>query len=143
MQLVEEVKFDNSYSFIYSQRPGTPAAGMKDNVSDAEKKQRLNELQELLNVYATERSEKLLGSIQSCLVSGKSKKNKDEYQARTECNRVVNFDSNGIDLVVNWLIFELMMFWLTHSEEPSNTKALYNHNLNFSNLSPDRLQLLW
>ena len=71
---------------------------MKDNVSDAEKKQRLNELQELLNVYATERSEKLLGSIQSCLVSGKSKKNKDEYQARTECNRVVNFDSNGIDL---------------------------------------------
>ena len=98
MQLVEEVKFDNSYSFIYSQRPGTPAAGMKDNVSDAEKKQRLNELQELLNVYATERSEKLLGSIQSCLVSGKSKKNKDEYQARTECNRVVNFDSNGIDL---------------------------------------------
>ena len=38
MQLVEEVKFDNSYSFIYSQRPGTPAAGMKDNVSDAEKK---------------------------------------------------------------------------------------------------------
>lgn len=98
MDLVEKVKFDNSYSFIYSQRPGTPAAGMKDDVSADDKKKRLKDLQDLLNKYALERSEKLQNTIQSCLVTGKSKKDKKEYQGRTECNRVVNFPSNGIDL---------------------------------------------
>ena len=99
LELVEEVKFDKSYSFIFSPRPGTPAAKMKDEVSITEKQVRLKELQDLLNQYSKERSVELGGTVQNCMVIGKAKKHDNQLQARTECNRVVNFESNSIDLV--------------------------------------------
>lgn len=99
LELVEEVKFDKSYSFIFSPRPGTPAAKMKDEVSKTEKQVRLKELQDLLNQYSKERSVELGGTVQNCMVIGKAKKHDNQLQARTECNRVVNFECNSIDLV--------------------------------------------
>ena len=99
LELVEEVKFDKSYSFIFSPRPGTPAAKMKDELSKSEKQNRLKELQDLLNQYSRERSIELGGTVQNCMVVGKAKKHENQLQARTECNRVVNFESNSFNLV--------------------------------------------
>lgn len=91
MKLIEEVNFDVSYSFIYSQRPGTPAADMPDDVTLDEKKQRLYILQERINQHAMQFSRRMLGTVQRILVEGPSKKDLMELQGRTENNRVVNF----------------------------------------------------
>lgn len=91
LQLVESIGFDHSFSFIYSRRPGTPAAELPDSVSLATKKQRLQILQNLLVFQGQTLSKKMCGTIQSILVEGPSKKNKEELQGRTENNRVVNF----------------------------------------------------
>jgi len=99
MNIINEVKFDESYSFIYSARPDTPAAVMEDDVSQEEKKQRLNILQERLNQLAFGYSRKLVGTTQNCLVTGISKRDPGQLQARTICDRVVNFRSDSIDLV--------------------------------------------
>jgi tRNA-2-methylthio-N6-dimethylallyladenosine synthase len=99
MNLIDEVKFDASFSFIYSARPGTPASKLEDITPLIEKKERLNILQgridELQNYY----SNSLAGTIQRCLVTGVSKKNINQLQARTECNRVVNFDFQNINIL--------------------------------------------
>ena len=99
MNIINEVKFDESYSFIYSARPDTPAATMEDNVSNDEKKERLNILQARLNQLSYGYSRKMVGSLQQCLVTGISKKDPGQLQARTICDRVVNFRSDSIDLV--------------------------------------------
>ncbi|MBS36332.1 MAG: tRNA (N6-isopentenyl adenosine(37)-C2)-methylthiotransferase MiaB [Thiotrichales bacterium] len=91
LTLVEEVGFDNSFSFVYSPRPGTPAAELDDDVSLAAKKQRLAELQALLTSQANAISETMVGSRQRVLVDGPSKKNPLMLRGRTENNRVVNF----------------------------------------------------
>ncbi|OJA00383.1 tRNA (N6-isopentenyl adenosine(37)-C2)-methylthiotransferase MiaB [Rickettsiella grylli] len=91
LQLVESIGFDHSFSFIYSRRPGTPAAELPDSVSLATKKQRLQILQNLLVFQGQTLSKKMCGTIQPILVEGPSKKNKEELQGRTENNRVVNF----------------------------------------------------
>ncbi len=91
IKLVEEVVFDQSYSFIYSQRPGTPAASYEDNVPQEVKKQRLQQLQGLINKFYSESSKSMVGTEQLVLVEGYSKKSKFEYSGRTENNRVVNF----------------------------------------------------
>lgn len=91
MDLVEEIGFDQSYSFIYSQRPGTPAAGYHDDVPMAIKKQRLGLLQAKINKTAQGISQSMVGSVQRILVSQHSKKDKSELAGRTENNRVVNF----------------------------------------------------
>ncbi len=91
MNLVNEVKFDASFSFIFSARPGTPAAKLADCSTLDEKKERLYELQSRLNEFQASYSKELEGTIQRCLVTNLSKKNSREMQARTECNRVVNF----------------------------------------------------
>tara|TARA_B100000287_G_scaffold429402_1_gene482651 strand:- start:1746 stop:2114 length:369 start_codon:yes stop_codon:yes gene_type:complete len=91
MNLVNEVKFDASFSFIFSARPGTPAAKLGDCSTLDEKKERLYELQSRLNEFQASYSKKLEGTIQRCLVTDLSKKDSREMQARTECNRVVNF----------------------------------------------------
>lgn len=91
MKLIADVNFDLSYSFVYSARPGTPAAEMLDTVSDAEKKQRLYILQERINQQAMEYSRQMLGTVQRILVEGPSKKNPMELTGRTENNRIVNF----------------------------------------------------
>jgi len=91
MNLVNEVKFDASFSFIFSARPGTPAAKLADCSTLEEKKERLYELQSRLNEFQALYSKELEGTIQRCLVTDLSKKDSREMQARTECNRVVNF----------------------------------------------------
>ena len=99
MNIINEVKFDESYSFIYSARPDTPAATMEDDVSQEEKKERLNILQARLNQLSHGYSRKMVGSVQKCLVTGISKKDPVQLQGRTICDRVVNFRSDSIDLV--------------------------------------------
>jgi tRNA-2-methylthio-N6-dimethylallyladenosine synthase len=99
MSLVNEVKFDSSFSFIYSKRPGTPASKLEDNTSQDEKKERLKILQEQLNHYHRHHSRSMVGSIQRCLVTGLAKKSPEQLQARTECNRVINFDLENISFI--------------------------------------------
>jgi tRNA-2-methylthio-N6-dimethylallyladenosine synthase len=91
MRLVREVGFDQSFSFIYSARPGTPAASLEDDTPLEVKKERLYRLQELINSQARAISEAMLGTVQRILVEGPSKKDAAELMGRTENNRVVNF----------------------------------------------------
>lgn len=91
MKLIAEINFDTSYSFIYSARPGTPAAEMVDDVSEEEKKQRLYLLQEKINQQAMQYSRRMLNTVQRILVEGPSRKDIMELSGRTENNRVVNF----------------------------------------------------
>ena len=99
MNLIEEVQFDASFSFIYSARPGTPASKLHDATPLAEKKERLNILQNRMDELQTFYSDALAGTIQRCLVTGISRKNIKQLQARTECNRVVNFDFQNINIL--------------------------------------------
>ena len=99
MSLVNEVKFDSSFSFIYSKRPGTPASKLEDNTSQDEKKERLKILQEQLNHYHRQHSRSMVGSIQRCLVTGLAKRSPEQLQARTECNRVINFNLENISFI--------------------------------------------
>jgi tRNA-2-methylthio-N6-dimethylallyladenosine synthase len=99
MDLVNEIKFDSSFSFIYSKRPGTPASKLEDLTSIDEKKERLKILQDQLNFYHREHSKNMIGSIQRCLVTGVAKKSPEQLQARTECNRVVNFNFENISFI--------------------------------------------
>jgi tRNA-2-methylthio-N6-dimethylallyladenosine synthase len=91
MKLIEDVGFDQSFSFIYSRRPGTPAADLEDTVSDAEKHARLSRLQATINDNAKRISQTMIGGIQTVLVEGPSKKNPNEFTGRTENMRFVNF----------------------------------------------------
>jgi tRNA-2-methylthio-N6-dimethylallyladenosine synthase len=92
MQLIEEIGFDHSFSFIYSPRPGTPAADMPDDVPISLKKQRLAQLQAQINEKAAAISEAMVGSVQRILVEHPSRKNSETLAGRTENNRVVNFE---------------------------------------------------
>ncbi|HAT2008171.1 TPA: tRNA (N6-isopentenyl adenosine(37)-C2)-methylthiotransferase MiaB [Legionella pneumophila] len=92
MDLVHEIGFDTSFSFIYSPRPGTPAANLPDDTPMEIKKQRLQILQNRLLMNAARYSESMIGSKQKILVTGFSKKSSQQLSGRTECNRVVNFD---------------------------------------------------
>ncbi|MGB5260392.1 MAG: tRNA (N6-isopentenyl adenosine(37)-C2)-methylthiotransferase MiaB [Gammaproteobacteria bacterium] len=93
MALVERIGFDHSFSFIYSQRPGTPAASLPDDVPLAVKKQRLARLQARITEMAAAISVSMVGSIQRVLVEKPSRKRADQLSGRTENNRVVNFDA--------------------------------------------------
>ncbi|BDY03615.1 MULTISPECIES: tRNA (N6-isopentenyl adenosine(37)-C2)-methylthiotransferase MiaB [unclassified Ferrimonas] len=92
MKLIQEIDFDQSFSFIYSPRPGTPAADLPDDVTEEAKKQRLYILQERINQQAMQYSRRMLGSVQRILVEGTSKKNVMELRGKTENNRTVNFE---------------------------------------------------
>ncbi|CEG56686.1 tRNA (N6-isopentenyl adenosine(37)-C2)-methylthiotransferase MiaB [Legionella fallonii] len=92
MDLVHEIGFDTSFSFIYSPRPGTPAANLPDETPIEVKKQRLQILQNRLLLQASRYSQSMVGSTQRILVTGLSKKDSQQLAGRTECNRVVNFD---------------------------------------------------
>lgn len=91
MDLIEQVGYDLSYSFIFSARPGTPAANFPDDVSMAVKEQRLQHLKNRLNEMTMAISESMIGTTQSILVEGVSKKNPLHLTGRSENNRVVNF----------------------------------------------------
>ncbi len=94
MKLIEDIKFDQSFSFIYSKRPGTPAANIEDEIPLSVKKQRLQRLQDTINGFASEVSQNMIGTVQRVLVEGISKKDINQLAARTENNRIVNFDGN-------------------------------------------------
>ncbi|MCG9596691.1 tRNA (N6-isopentenyl adenosine(37)-C2)-methylthiotransferase MiaB [Vibrio sp. Isolate25] len=98
MKLIKDVDFDMSFSFIFSPRPGTPAADYPCDLSEQTKKERLYELQQTVNAQAMRYSRLMLGTEQRVLVEGPSKKNLMELRARTENNRVVNFEGNA-DLI--------------------------------------------
>ncbi|WP_425619588.1 tRNA (N6-isopentenyl adenosine(37)-C2)-methylthiotransferase MiaB [Buchnera aphidicola] len=91
IDLIEDINFDMSFSFIYSRRPKTPAAKMKDNISLQEKQKRLYILQNRINIQTMLWSRKMFGSTQSILVEGISNKNTTELFGRTENNRIVTF----------------------------------------------------
>ena len=91
MQLIDDVGFDNSFSFIFSPRPGTPAANLTDTTPHDVKLRRLQHLQGVINESITRISDSRLGTIQRILVEGPSKRDATEWMGRTECNRVVNF----------------------------------------------------
>jgi tRNA-2-methylthio-N6-dimethylallyladenosine synthase len=91
MKLVEDVGFDASFSFIFSPRPGTPAANLPDDTAYETKVARLQQLQAAIEAHAYGISQKLVGTRQRVLVTGNARKDASELMARTECNRIVNF----------------------------------------------------
>ncbi|KXF79839.1 tRNA (N6-isopentenyl adenosine(37)-C2)-methylthiotransferase MiaB [Enterovibrio coralii] len=98
MKLIRDVNFDMSFSFIFSPRPGTPAADFPDDTPEQEKKERLYELQQQINAQAMIYSRQMADTEQRILVEGPSKKNLMELRGRTENNRVVNFEGS-VDLI--------------------------------------------
>jgi tRNA-2-methylthio-N6-dimethylallyladenosine synthase len=94
MDLVHDIGFDMSFSFIFSARPGTPAANLADETPMEVKKQRLKILQDRLLIQSSHYSQSMVGSTQRILVTGVSKKRVQQLAGRTECNRVVNFDGS-------------------------------------------------
>lgn len=99
MKLIDDIGFDQSFSFIYSKRPGTPAANLLDDAPEAVKKERLAILQQRINHNAMRISRDMVGSTQRVLVSGFSKKDPGQLQGRTENNRVVNFACTDTTLI--------------------------------------------
>ena len=91
IQLIEKIGFDFSFSFIFSARPGTPAAEMPDDIDMDVKKQRLERLQNIITQQTADISKSMVGTVQRLLVEGESKKNSLQMTGRTENNRVVNF----------------------------------------------------
>jgi tRNA-2-methylthio-N6-dimethylallyladenosine synthase len=92
MALIEDIGFDHSFSFIYSRRPGTPAADLPDDVPLAVKQARLARLQSVINNNAQRISRQMVGTVQRVLVERHSRKDPGQLAGRTENNRVVNFD---------------------------------------------------
>jgi tRNA-2-methylthio-N6-dimethylallyladenosine synthase len=95
MKLVEDVGFDHSFSFVFSPRPGTPAASLADETSVTEKLERLQRLQAKIEAQGDAISRSRLGTTQRILVEGVSRKDAGELMGRTACNRVVNFAASG------------------------------------------------
>ena len=91
LKLIRDVNFDQSFSFVYSRRPGTPAADLEDNSSKEEKLDRLHRLQAQVNEQAQAISQAMVGSVQRILVEGTSRKDDTELKGRTENNRIINF----------------------------------------------------
>ena len=94
MRLVEELNFDNSFSFVYSPRPGTPAADMTDDTPAELKIRRLMRLQKTIEAQALKISQAMVGTVQRVLVEGHARKDGSELAGRTDNNRVVNFAGN-------------------------------------------------
>jgi tRNA-2-methylthio-N6-dimethylallyladenosine synthase len=92
MALIDEVGYDASFSFVFSKRPGTPAAALPDDTPQPVKLARLQQLQAAIEANVRRISESRLGTVQRILVEGPSKKDPAELMGRTECNRIVNFD---------------------------------------------------
>ncbi|WP_395694886.1 tRNA (N6-isopentenyl adenosine(37)-C2)-methylthiotransferase MiaB [Piscinibacter sp.] len=102
MKLIEDIGFDASFSFIYSARPGTPAANLADDTPQAVKLQRLQELQAAIEANARRIGESRVGTRQRILVEGPSRRDASELMGRTECNRIVNFA--GADRLIGQMI---------------------------------------
>jgi len=107
MNLIQEMDFDHSFSFIYSARPGTPAADLPDETPEATKKQRLRILQDRINQQAQRISRNMVGNIERVLVSGYSKKDPGQLSGRTQNNRVVNFRCDNAQLIGDFVDIEI------------------------------------
>jgi tRNA-2-methylthio-N6-dimethylallyladenosine synthase len=108
MKLVEDIGFDTSFSFVYSARPGTPAAELPDETDEETKKQRLQILQQRILQQAQHISRRMVGGSQKILVTGVSKKDPGQLQGRTENNRVVNFSSADASLVGQFVLVDIV-----------------------------------
>jgi tRNA-2-methylthio-N6-dimethylallyladenosine synthase len=108
MKLVEDIGFDTSFSFVYSARPGTPAAELPDETDEDTKKQRLQILQQRILQQAQHISRRMVGGSQKILVTGVSKKDPGQLQGRTENNRVVNFSSADASLVGQFVLVDIV-----------------------------------
>jgi len=108
MKLVEDIGFDSSFSFVYSARPGTPAAELPDETDEETKKQRLQILQNRIIQQAQLISRRMVGGSQKILVTGVSKKDPGQLQGRTENNRVVNFSSADTSLVGQFVLVDIL-----------------------------------
>jgi tRNA-2-methylthio-N6-dimethylallyladenosine synthase len=110
MQLIQDVGFDQSFSFIYSRRPGTPAADLEDDTPDSVKHARLERLQAHINAHSASISRAMVGSVQRVLVEGPSRKDANELTGRTENMRKVNFagDPHLVGQFVDVLVTEVM-----------------------------------
>lgn len=125
MDLVHEIGFDTSFSFIYSPRPGTPAANLPDETPMEVKKQRLKILQDRLLLQVARYSQSMIGSTQRILVTGLSKKDAKQLAGRTECNRVVNFDGNA-NLIGQFISVEIT------DAQPNSLRARLINDNNFA-----------
>jgi tRNA-2-methylthio-N6-dimethylallyladenosine synthase len=103
MKLIEDIDFDHSFSFVYSARPGTPAAELPDTTDEETKKMRLKILQDRIIQQTQRISRRMVGSTQRILVTGVSKKDPGQLQGRTENNRVVNFSADDHRLIGNFV----------------------------------------
>jgi tRNA-2-methylthio-N6-dimethylallyladenosine synthase len=110
MELIADVGFDQSFSFIYSRRPGTPAASLPDDVAHEMKQQRLVRLQERINAQSLAVSRAMVGSVQRVLVERPSRRDSRQLAGRTDNNRWVNFDGPAtlIDRFTDVLVTEAM-----------------------------------
>ena len=113
MRLVEDIGFDASFSFVYSKRPGTPAADLVDETPSALKLARLQTLQAVLNANVARISESMVGTVQRVLVEGPSRRDPSELMGRTENNRIVNFA--GAERLVGQMIDLRVTQALPHS----------------------------
>ncbi len=110
IKLIEDVGFDFSFSFIYSARPGTPAAALFDNTTDLIKKHRLAILQNIISSNAAAINQQMVGTIQSVLVDGVSRKSEAQISGRTENNRVVNFAGDK-ELIGQFVDVKITQAW--------------------------------
>ena len=116
MKLIEDVGYDASFSFIFSPRPGTPAANLADETPHAVKLKRLHEVQALLNAQVDAISQSRVGTVQRILVEGPSRKSAQELMGRTECNRIVNFAAGaGRDRLIGQMLDVRISSALPHS----------------------------
>lgn len=107
MNLIQEMNFDMSFSFVYSARPGTPAADLVDDTPEEVKKQRLKILQDRINQQSFSISRQMVGNIERVLVTGYSKKDPGQLSGRTENNRVVNFRCDNAELISTFVDIEI------------------------------------
>lgn len=107
MKLIDNIGFDHSFSFVYSARPGTPAAELPDDISEDIKKKRLRVLQQRILDNAHKISRRMVGQQETVLVTGVSKRDLGQLQGRTENNRVVNFYSSDHSLIGKFVTIEI------------------------------------
>ena len=130
LALIDELGFDQSFSFIYSRRPGTPAANLPDATTSEEKHRRLERLQAAINASARRISERMVGSVQRVLVEGPSKKNPTaQFCGRTENHRTVNFDGHDrlvgrfVDVVITEALANSLRGRVQLVDEPAEAAA--------------------
>jgi len=121
MKLIDDVGFDYSFSFVFSARPGTPAAALPDDLPPAVKLDRLQRLQAAIEANGDRISATRVGTVQRVLVEGPSRKNPTEWTGRTECNRAVNFP--GSSALVGQMVDVCITEVLGHSLRGELAKA--------------------